>query len=155
MIKVCFVCLGNICRSPMAEAVMRDELKKRGLADQITVDSAATSSYNLGQPPHQGTQEILDRHHISSQGQFASKLTADMAEDFDYIIGMDDSNLDNMAKILGDQVKLYQLMDFTDQPGEIDDPYFTGNFELTYDKVKAGVDGLIGYLLANHSELSD
>lgn len=150
MINICFVCLGNICRSPMAEALMRNEVKNRGWQDQVSVDSHATSNWNEGQAPHHGTQNILDKVGVSTEGQFASVLTKENSQQYDYLIGMNDSNINDMRDIVGPETELHQLLDFTDQAGEIPDPYFTGNFDETYTLVSKGISGFCDYLEKEH-----
>lgn len=155
MVKICFICLGNICRSPMAEALMREEVKKRHWEDKVQVDSAATGDWNLGSAPHPGTANLLASKGISTDNMYASLLEADAADHYDYLIGMDDSNIQNIQKIVGSSDKVYQLLDFTDQAGPIADPYYTGNFDLTYDLISKGIQGLCQHLATTYPELRD
>lgn len=150
MINVCFVCLGNICRSPMAEAIMRHEIEKRGWQHQVAVDSHATGNWNEGQAPHHGTQKILTQAGVSFDKQIATVLTYENSLQFDYLIGMNDSNLKDMREIVGLGAELYQLLDFTETPGEIPDPYFTGDFEETYALITKGLEGFCAHLKAMH-----
>ena len=99
MIHILFVCLGNICRSPMAEAIFREKVKKEGLADRIKVDSAGTGDWHIGKPPHQGTREILKAKRISDEGLFARQIKASDLNEFDYIIAMDTENVKNIKKL--------------------------------------------------------
>ncbi len=145
MINVLFVCLGNICRSPMAEALFRDMLIKENLTDKVSVDSAATSSWEIGSPPHRGTLAILKKYNISSDGMIARKLTKEDFEKFDYIIGMDKSNIGDIAKIIGkpDHPKIIRLLDLTEHNKDVPDPYYTGDFQETYDLVSVGCRALL------------
>jgi protein-tyrosine phosphatase len=101
MIKILFVCLGNICRSPMAEAVMRHLIKKEGLEKEIVVDSAGTGDWHIGKPPHEGTCHILNKYHISYEGQKARQVIAEDLTSFNYIIGMDIENVGNIRRLAG------------------------------------------------------
>ncbi|GHH99189.1 low molecular weight protein-tyrosine-phosphatase [Neobacillus kokaensis] len=152
MINVLFVCLGNICRSPMAEALFRDLVKKEKLEDQISVDSAATSSWHIGSPPHNGTLAILKKYNISSEGLTGRQLTKDDFEKFDYIIGMDESNTKNIASITGQpkHPKIIRLLDLTDHYKDVPDPYYTGDFQETYDLVSEGCQALLRKIRKEH-----
>ena len=144
MINVLFVCLGNICRSPMAEALFRDLLKKENLSNQITVDSAATSSWHIGSPPHKGTLAILKKYSVSSEGLAGRQLTKEDFEKFDYIVGMDESNVNNISEITGNphHPKIIRLLDLTEHKKDVPDPYYTGDFEETYDLVTDGCQSI-------------
>ena len=145
MINVLFVCLGNICRSPMAEGVFRDLLKKENLSNKINVDSAATSSWHIGSSPHKGTLAILKKYNISADGLVGRQLTKQDFETFDYIIGMDESNLNNIFDITGSpqHPKIIRLLDLTDHNKDVPDPYYTGDFEETYQLVSEGCQALL------------
>ncbi|WP_066368489.1 low molecular weight protein-tyrosine-phosphatase [Neobacillus fumarioli] len=152
MIHVLFVCLGNICRSPMAEALFRDLLKKEGLTGKLAVDSAATSSWHIGDPPHQGTLAILKKYNISSEGLVGRKLTKEDFEKFDYIIGMDETNTKDIAKITGrpSHPKIIRLLDLTELKKDVPDPYYTGDFEETYRLVSEGCRALLEKIRKEH-----
>lgn len=122
MIHVAFVCLGNICRSPMAEAIMRQRLQERGISD-IKVHSRGTGRWNLGEPPHNGTQKILQKYHIPYDGMVSELFEPD--DDFDYIIAMDQSNVDNIKQINPNlQGQLFKLLEFSNmEESDVPDPY--------------------------------
>ncbi len=149
MTKILFVCLGNICRSPMAEFVFRDMVQKQGLGDRFSVASAATSTEELGNPVHPGTQRRLAREGISTRGKAAVQLTRRDYQRYDYLIGMEQRNLSGMLRILGSDPagKVHRLLDFTDRPRDIADPWYTGDFDRTYDDVVEGCRGLLEHLL--------
>mgnify|MGYP000863935858 CR=1 FL=1 len=145
MIRILFVCLGNICRSPMAEAVMRDLVEKRGYADRIEVDSAGTSSWHIGDPPHHGTRKKLQEYGISTEGIKARQLQKEDFEKFDYIIGMDESNIENIRMMLGQpsSTKIFRFLDLTPHKKDVPDPYYTGDFQETYELVMDGCEALL------------
>lgn len=145
MIRVLFVCLGNICRSPMAEAVMRDLVEKEHMSHKIEVDSAATSSWHIGEPPHRGTQDKLKEYGISTKEMQGRQLQKADFENFDYIIGMDESNIRNIQTMLGntDSTKIFRFLDLTDHRKDVPDPYYTGDFQETYDLVLEGCHALL------------
>jgi len=145
MTKILFVCLGNICRSPMAEFVMKDLVRRAGLSRQIHIESAATSDEEWGNPVHHGTRKKLAEHGIGCAGKTARQMTADDYAHFDLLIGMDRNNLQNMRRICGGDPagKLRLLLDYTDRPGEVADPWYTGDFEATWQDVYEGCTGLL------------
>ena len=149
MIKILFICHGNICRSPMAEFVLRDMVKRRGLSDELYIESAATSSEELGNPVYPPARKKLMEHGIDPSGKTARRITRADYEGFDYLIGMDYWNRRNMMKAFSDdpEHKIYLLRDFTDSPGEIDDPWYTRDFETAYQQIREGCEGLIRHLM--------
>lgn len=146
MVDVAFVCLGNVCRSTMAEAIMRQRLKERGISDVI-VHSRGTGRWNLGEPPHQGTQKILKQHHIPFDGIVSELFEPD--DDFDYIIAMDQSNVDNIKSINPNlKGQLFKLLEFSNmEETDVPDPYYTNNFEGVYDMVQSSCDNLIDFIV--------
>lgn len=148
MIRILFVCHGNICRSPMAEFVMKETVKRAGVEAQFHIESAATSTEELGNPVYPPARRKLAEHGIRCDGKTARQMRRDDYDRFDFIIGMDSYNLRNMRRMLnGDpQGKLSLLLDYTDHPGEVDDPWYSGDFEATWRDVTAGCEGLLASL---------
>ena len=144
MIKILFVCHGNICRSPMAEFVMKDMVKKAGISD-VYISSAATSTEEIGNPVHRGTRCKLAEFGISVDGKYAIQMTKSDYDKYDYIIGMDGMNIRNIMRIIGDDPdgKISKLLSFANSDGDIADPWYTGNFDDTYNDVIAGCEGLL------------
>lgn len=145
MIRVLFVCLGNICRSPMAEAVFRHQIKEQQLERQIEVDSAGTSNWHIGKRPHEGTLGKLEELMISSVGMQGRQLIREDFERFEYIVGMDESNIDNIRMMLNEpnHPKIFRFLDLTDHQKDVPDPYFTGDFDETYALVEEGCQALL------------
>ncbi len=143
--RILFVCHGNICRSPMAEFVMKDLVKQEGLQDSIYVESAATSAEELGNEVYPPARRKLAEHGISCIGKRARQLRAEDYGRFDYLIGMDDWNIHNMNVICGGdpEGKILKLLDLTDCPGDVEDPWYTGDFEATWQDVLKGCRALI------------
>ena len=150
MTKILFVCHGNICRSPMAEFVMKDLVEKAGLASQFRIASAATSREEIGNPVYPPARRKLAQHGIACGGHAARQLTAQDYDAYDLLIGMDSANLRNMHRICGGNPagKLHLLLDYTDRPGDVADPWYTGDFEATWQDVLAGCRGLLQDLTA-------
>lgn len=146
--RVLFVCHGNICRSPMAEFVLRDLGEKRGLGERLVIASAATSSEELGNPVHPGTRRILAAHGISCEGKTARRLRADDYDAWDLIIGMDEANVRNMERLFGGDAagKVHKLLAYAGSERDIADPWYTGDFQATYDDVRDGCEGLLAFL---------
>lgn len=154
MVHVLFVCLGNICRSPMAEAMFRDMVKKEGLENQIMIDSAGTGDWHVGHLPHQGTRDLLDQKGISYEGMKARQISSEDFHQFDYIIGMDESNIQNMKKVQSSHTGAFvgRLLDLVSNETvkDVPDPYFTGNFEEVHDLVKRGCEALLEKIKTEH-----
>lgn len=148
MINVMFVCHGNICRSPMAEFVFRDMVQKRGLGNSFQIASAATSTEEIGNPVHHGTMNKLKQYGLSVDGKYAIQLGKKDYEKYDYLIGMDQRNITNMNRIVGfdPMNKICRLLDFTGNSRDIADPWYTGNFDRTYDDIVEGCEALLEFI---------
>jgi len=136
----------------MAEFMLKDMVKKMGIEDDFYIASAATSTEEIGNPVHYGTRERLNKEGISTSGKYARQITPDDYNEFDYLIGMESVNIRNMRRICGEDYnsKMYKLLDFTKNPRNIADPWYTGNFELTYNDILEGLNGFIRYLKENN-----
>jgi len=148
MIKVLFVCHGNICRSPMAEFVLKDMVKKENKENEFYIASAATSTEEIGNPPHPGTRNKLKEHGISCEGKHAVQVKKSDYEKYDFIIVMDGYNINNIRRIFGENNmgKVYKLLDFTGESRDIADPWYSGNFEATYKDVVEGCKAFLDKL---------
>ena len=148
MTAILFVCYGNICRSPMAEFVMKDLIAKSGRAGDFLIESAATSPCNTGSPVYPPARQMLKRHGIDCSGKQARPMQQDDYERFDLLIGMDGENLEDMRCLCGGDPdgKIRRLLDFTDRPGEVADPWYTGDFDATWRDVAEGCRGLLDWL---------
>ena len=149
MKKILFVCLGNICRSPMAEFVMKDLVRQMGIERQFEIASAATSREEVGNPVYPPARRKLAEHGISCDGKTSRQITIDDYRYYDYIVAMDHSNLRNLKKMLGEDVdnKISLLMDYTTRPADVADPWYTGDFDATCNDVIEGCKGLISTLI--------
>ena len=152
MIRVLFVCLGNICRSPMAEFIMKSIISERGLSDRFYIASAATSTEEIwngvGNPVYPPAKRELSKHGISCEGKRAVQITKADYGKYDYILGMEEHNIRNILRIVGKdpEHKVKLLLDYSDHPRDIADPWYTGNFESTYRDVVEGCEGFLLYL---------
>ena len=148
MIKILFICHGNICRSPMAQYVMQDMVDKAGLADCFYIDSAATSTEEIGNGVHRGTRRKLKEVGIYCGDHRAVQLKRSDYEKYDYLIGMDTWNIRNILRIIGDDPdrKVHRLLEYADKERDIDDPWYTGDFDATYQDVSAGCKGLLEHI---------
>ena len=152
MIRVLFVCHGNICRSPMAEFIFKDMVSGRNLADRFYIASAATSTEEIwngvGNPVYPPAKRELAKHGISCEGKRAVQITKADYGKYDYILGMEERNIRNILRIVGKdpEHKVKLLLDYSDHPRDIADPWYTGNFESTYRDVVEGCEGFLLYL---------
>lgn len=149
MTRILFVCHGNICRSPMAEFVMKDLVEKAGLSHVFEIASAATSTEEIGNPVYPPARRKLAEHGISCAGKCARQMTRGDYERYDLLIGMDRANLRNMTRLCGGdpQGKIHALLDYTARPGEVADPWYTGDFEATWQDVYEGCAALLDSLM--------
>ncbi len=147
MIKILFICLGNICRSPMAEFVFKDLVRKQGLEQNFIINSAATSTEEIGNTMHYGTRRKLEEKGIPYTEHTARQLIKKDYEKYDYLIGMEEKNIKNIIRIIGEdnKNKVFRLLDFTDKPKDIADPWYTGNFDITYNEISKGCIALLEY----------
>ena len=149
MIRIMFVCHGNICRSPMAEFILRDMLIKEGLSGQVTVASSATSTEEIwkgvGNPVYPPAKRELALHGLTCEGKRAVQLTRGDYDKYDLFIGMDSANIRNMHRILGGDPagKIRKLMNYTERGGDVADPWYTGGFDVTYRDIEEGCRGLL------------
>ncbi|MBD5105223.1 MAG: low molecular weight phosphotyrosine protein phosphatase [Ruminococcaceae bacterium] len=149
MIKILFICHGNICRSPMAEFVLKHLTAQSNLTSEMHIASAATSTEEIGNDIHRGTKRKLTQMKVPFSPRRARQVTRADYDEYDYLIVMDGNNLRNLRRIIGEdgENKVYKLLDFTERKGQdIADPWYTGNFDETYDDVLEGCEGLIRYL---------
>jgi protein-tyrosine phosphatase len=148
MTKILFICHGNICRSPMAEFIMKDLVQKAGLVGQFHIESAATSTEEIGNPVYPPARRKLAEHGISCAGKTARQIKHRDYQDFDLLIGMDSANLRNMQRICGQDTenKMHLLLDYTNHPGNVADPWYTGDFDATWHDVETGCKGLLEWL---------
>lgn len=152
MIHIMFVCHGNICRSPMAEFVLKDMVSKRGLDDLFGIASCATSREEIGNDVHHGTQIKLKKEGISFNRRAAVQMTQSDYEHYDYILCMDSHNLRNLSRIIphDSASKVSRLLDFSNTPRDIADPWYTGDFDVTYDDIVEGCEALLDHILKDY-----
>ena len=151
MIKVLFICHGNICRSPMAEFVLKDMVKKQGIEKDFFIASAATSTEEIGNSVHPGTRNKLKSVGISCEGKYAVKLMKYDYNSYDFLIGMETVNVKNIIRIVEEDPlgKVYRLLDFSNKPRDIADPWYTGRFNDTYEDIYEGCRAFLKYLEKN------
>lgn len=145
MNRILFICHGNICRSTMAEFVMKDKVKKAGLSDEFRIDSKATSREEIGNDTHYGTKRILDREGITYSPRKAAQVTASDYDHYDLLVIMDEENRRGLMRIIGSdpEGKVHKLMEYAGESRDVADPWYTGDFDVTYDDVDRGCDGIL------------
>ncbi len=150
MIKILFVCHGNICRSPMAEFVMKRLVKEQKIERDFIIESAATSREELGNPVYPPARRMLAQHGITCSGKTAVQMTKSDYDKYDYIIAMDSMNVRNIMRIIDidPQGKVSMLLDFTDHPRSVADPWYTGDFDATYKDVTEGCKALLNTIIS-------
>ena len=152
MIKIMFVCHGNICRSPMAEFIFKDMVKRVGRENEFIIASSATSTEEIwngiGNPVYPPARKELARHGLKCDGKRAVQLKKSDYEKYDMFIAMDGNNIRNIGRIFGSDPdsKVHKMMDFTDRKGDVADPWYTGNFDITYSDIYDGCVGLLRFL---------
>ncbi len=148
MTRIIFICRGNICRSPMAEFVFKDMVEKLNISHKFSIVSAATSYEEIGNPVHPGTAKILDGLKIPYSGKRAVHLEKYDYENYDYLICMDSANVRNTLRIVGEgnKNKIYKLLTFAKLDKDVADPWFSGNFEATYNDILMGCKGLLNFI---------
>ena len=149
MIKILFICHGNICRSPMSEFILRDMVAKRGIADQFEIASAATSREEIGNPVYPPAKAELEKHGLSCDGKRAMQLQKNDYDKYDLFIGMDSANIRNMLRIFGGDPagKVHKLMDYTPRGGDVADPWYSERFDVAYRDIYEGCKALLDVVL--------
>ncbi|MFW2491842.1 low molecular weight protein-tyrosine-phosphatase [Clostridium chromiireducens] len=148
MIKVMFVCHGNICRSPMAEFIFKNMVKQKGMTDNFYIASCATSTEEIGNSVYPPARRKLMEHNISCEGKRSVQLRKEDYNKFDYLVAMDQKNMRNIFKIIKEdrKNKVYKLLDFTTIPKDIADPWYSGDFDTTYNEIYEGCRGLLDFI---------
>ena len=148
MIKVLFICHGNICRSPMSEFILKDMVTKRGISNRFQIASAATSREEIGNPVYPPARRKLLEHGIDPSGKTARQMTRRDYEEYDYIHAPEQYNIRNILRITGGDPdhKIHRLLDFSDRPRDIDDPWYTGDFDTAWNDIVEGCEAFLDWL---------
>lgn len=148
MIKIMFVCHGNICRSPMAEFILKDMVKKQGIEDKFLIKSCATSTEEIGNPVYPPAKRELERRGVVCAYRQAVQIKRSDYDEFDMLIAMDGRNIINLGRMLGEdkENKIFKMMDFTSRGGDVADPWYYGNFDKCFDDISEGCEGLLAFL---------
>ena len=156
MIKIMFVCHGNICRSPMAEFVMKKIVADNKLADKFLINSSATSTEEIGNGINRGTKAKLTEMNIPFTSHHAVQITKGDYKNYDYIIAMDSMNLRNLQRIVGfdNEKKIHRLLEFTNYSRDVADPWYTGNFDVTYNDIDNGCRALLEYIKEHNLKIN-
>ena len=151
MMRVLFVCYGNICRSPMAEFIFKEMVKKLGLENQFLIESKGTSGEEIGNPLYYLAEDILKKHNVSYEKRRAERLVAKDYQNYDYILAMEEENVEEIKRIVGEDTKkkVYRLLDFTNNPKDIIDPWYSRNFEESYQEIYTGCKSFLEFILKN------
>lgn len=149
MVKILFVCHGNICRSPMAEFMLKDIINKKGLQNNFDIASCATSCEEIGNDIHYGTRDKLTKMKVPFSKRSAIRITKEDYNNYDYILCMDKNNLRNLERVIGKDTnnKVFRLLDFSPNPRDISDPWYTGNFDDTYNDILEGINCFLENIL--------
>ena len=152
MIKIMFVCHGNICRSPMAEFIMKDMAERQGVSHKMQIASCATSTEEIGNAVYPPAKRELARHGLSTGNKRAVQLTKSDYNDYDLLVAMDSNNIRNIYRMIGDDHlgKVKKLMDYTGRGGDVADPWYCGNFDRTYEDIYEGCSALMEHLISNY-----
>ena len=160
MTGIMFVCLGNICRSPMAEIIFKDMVEKAGRSAEFLIASSATSSENvcngIGAEVYPPAKKVLAKHGLSTDGKRAVQISAEDYDKYDYIVCMDKYNLRSLNRLFGGDKdgKIFMLMDFTERPGDVSDPWYSGDFETAYRDIHEGCKGLLGHITQQNKDIN-
>lgn len=155
MIKIMFVCHGNICRSPMAEFIFKNMVENKGMLNEFYIASSATSTEEIGNSVYPPTRRKLMEHNISCEGKHSVQFRKDDYEKYDYIVAMDQRNITNIIRIINEDSdkKVYKLLDFSNNSKDIADPWYSGDFDTTYDEICEGCKKLLDFISSKNIDM--